>query len=415
MEKLLKLHDELQTFIKENWKSSLKSPTGYLKYKFLDPAAGYDGQLWDWDSFFCATALFDVYEDIGDYIEGCILNFLEYAREDGSVPYVIYADNSKSRALPMFNIKERTAECDFNSIKPLLAQMVMLAYRKKNDKEFVKSVYPKLAKHIAHWENTQMKKGLFVWRSLRGSGSDNHPGIYGRPLNSSAGVELNCFMYMELAAMAEIAGLCGDADGKKMYAAKCEELAREINGHMWDPIDGMYYHLDMLSEKLPSAKQEVIWDVPLKFRMWTCFAPMYVEIAPKEYAERMVKEHLLSKEEFWSDFGIRSMAKNEPAYNTAETGNPSNWQGPIWIVSSYIVFRGLLNYGYIKEATKLCENLLSNLCRDIKANGALHEYYNPETGKSNIGFGFMNWNALAGLMVPELIAEMQGENSDDNI
>jgi hypothetical protein len=89
------------------------------------------------------------------------------------VPYVIFADESKSKALPVFNIKERTAECDFNSIKPLLAQMVMLAYKKNKNPEFVKSVYPKLVKHIAHWENTQKKKGLFVWRSLRGSGSDN--------------------------------------------------------------------------------------------------------------------------------------------------------------------------------------------------------------------------------------------------
>ena len=405
MEKLLQLHNELSDFIKENWRKSLKSPVSFLKYKFLDPAANYQDQLWDWDSFFCATALFDVYDDIGDYIEGCILNFLEYAREDGSVPYVIFADESKSKALPVFNIKERTSECDFNSIKPLLAQMVMLAYKKNKNPEFVKSVYPKLVKHIAHWENTQKKKGLFVWRSLRGSGSDNHPAIYGRPLNSSAGAELNCFMYMELSAMAKIAEMCGDTDGKAEYESKREELGKLINGRMWDPIDGLYYHLDMLSEKLPTATQEVWWDVPLKFRSWTCFFPMYAEIAPKDYAERMVREHLLNRNEFWSDFGIRTLAKNEPIYNTAETSNPSNWQGPIWIVSTYIIFRGLLNYGYIDEAKQLCENLLSNLCRDMRENGALHEYYNPETGKSDIALGFMNWNALAGLMVPELIAK----------
>lgn len=88
------------------------------------------------------------------------------------------------------------------------------------------------------------------------------------------------------------------------------------------------------------------------------------------------------------------MAKNEPAYNTAETSNPSNWQGPIWIISTYIVFKGLLNYGYINEAIKIAENTLKNLYRDICENGAIHEYYNPETGKNDINLGFMNWNAL---------------------
>ena len=406
MQELINLHKEISDFIKSKWKTSLKEPVGNLKYKFLDPAAAYDGQLWDWDSFFCAKALYDVYDDIGDYIEGCLLNFFEYAREDGSVPYVVYSDDSKSNALPMFNIKKRDESCDFNSAKPLLAQMALLAYGKNKNVDFIKSIYEKLAKHIEHWENTQQKKnGLFVWRSLRGSGTDNHPAIYGRPLNSSAGVELNCFMYMELDAMAEIAKICGDSDKKEMYIQKKEKLKNEINGHMWDNIDGMYYHLDMLSEKLPTATQEIEWDVPLKFKMWTCFIPMYANIAPEEYAERMVKEHLLNTNEFWSDYGIRTMAKNEPAYNTRETSNPSNWQGPIWIVSTYIIFKGLLNYGYVEEAEKISKNLLNTLCKDIRKNGAMHEYYNPETGESNIILGFMNWNALAGLMLPEIISE----------
>ena len=129
---------------------------------------------------------------------------------------------------------------------------------------------------------------------------------------------------------------------------------------------------------------------------------MYAGIAPKEYADRMVAEHIMNENEFWSDYGVRTLAKNEPMYTTAETSNPSNWQGPIWIVSSYIIYKGLLNYGYVNEAKRLCENLLANLIRDIEENGAMHEYYNPETGKSNINLGFMNWNALAGIMADEL-------------
>ena len=320
----------------------------------MDPAAAYDGQLWDWDSFFCAKALYDVYDDIGEYIEGCLLNFCEYAREDGSIPYVIYADDSKSNALPMFNIKQRGEDCDFNSAKPVLAQMAMLGYRKNRNAQFVKRIYPKLVKHIEHWENTQKKQhGLFVWRSMRGSGTDNHPAVYGRPLNSSAAVELNCFMVLELEAMAQLADVCGDADGETCFLQKKEKLAQAINEHMWDPIDGAYYHLDMLSQNQRTATQEVGWDVPLKFRTWTCFIPMYARIAPKEYADRLVQEHLLNPNEFWSDYGLRTLAKNEPVYKTIEISNPSNWQGPIWIVSTYILFKGLVNYGYIEEAKRV--------------------------------------------------------------
>lgn len=137
---------------------------------------------------------------------------------------------------------------------------------------------------------------------------------------------------------------------------------------------------------------------------------MHVGIAPKDRAYNMVKEHIMNEDEFLSEFGLRSMAKNEPVYNTVETSNPSNWQGPIWIVSHYIIFKGLLKYGYLDEAAQITANILTCLCNDLEMNNCLHEYYNPETGKSNINSGFMNWNALAGLMVPDIINET-GKNN----
>ena len=128
----------------------------------------------------------------------------------------------------------------------------------------------------------------------------------------------------------------------------------------------------------------------------------------------MVREHIINSGEFWSEYGIRTLAKNEKVYNTEETTNPSNWQGPIWIVSNYIIFKGLINYGYNDIAKKLCKNLLSNLYNDITKNGAMHEYYNPENGSSNINLGFMNWNALAGIMVPELKNSLKKAGSSEN-
>lgn len=390
----------LKQYIKDNGRSSMKEPSGELKYKFLDPAAVYRAQLWDWDSFFCGTALIDVYEDVAEYVKGCVLNFFDHARKDGSVPYVIDVNEEKMFALPSLSITERDEKCDINSIKPLLAQMTLLAGKRFEDTSWIKDNFSKLEKHIAHWEETQKTSiGIFVWRSYRGSGTDNHPALYGRPLNSSAGVEVNCLMYKEYLAMTELKKLCGiesDID----YTAKAEELAECINKYMWDPIDGLYYHQDMLSAKPPLAAQEITWQVPLKFRTWTCFMPMWAGIAPKEYAERL-KEHMMNPEEFYSDYGLRTLAANEPTYSTWEGSNPSNWQGPIWIVATYLMYIGLKNYGYSAEAKKVADNLINMLVDDITQNGCMHEYYNPETGKSNINPGFMNWNALAALMTDD--------------
>lgn len=397
------LHETISAYIAAHWRRSMNEPRGVLAYKFLDPAAAYRGQLWDWDSYFCGLGLQNVYEDISDYVQGCVMNFLSLQRKDGSIPYMITVSDQYMEALPELSMEARDEKSDLNSIKPLLAQMALLARKEGGDDTWLRQSYDGLKRHILHWEQTQQTPcGLFVWRSYRGSGTDNHPGLYGRPLNSSAGVELNCFMCMEYRAMAKIAALCDDAAAVAAYTDKAEKLARVINARMWDPVDEIYYHLDMLSQKPPLARQEVFWNVPLKFKAWTSFMPMYAGVATPEYAGKLVEKHLMNPDEFYSDYGIRTMARNEPIYNTVETGNPSNWQGPIWIVSTYLIFQGLLNYGYYPEAETIARNLLTMLCRDIEENGAMHEYYNPETGTSGINLGFMNWNALAGQMVPAL-------------
>lgn len=414
MEELRLLSDKINTYIKENWRKSMNEPTGILKYKFLDPAADYRGQLWDWDSFFCGLALLDVYDDTFEYIEGCVRNFADNQNVDGSIPYMIDVGEEKdfTYALPKLEKKPRSAESELNSVKPLLAQMTMMTYRKSQRKNFVSEMYPVLKKHISHWENTQRTSiGLFVWRSQRGSGTDNHPAVYGRPLNSSMAVELNCFMYLEYKAMAEIAEELALISESKLYSEKAQMLAKTINEHMWDPIDEIYYHLDALSKNPKLNNQPIAWDVPLKFKMWTAFMPMYAGVAPDAYAAVMVKKHITNPAEFWSEYGIRTMAKNEPAYSTKEMSNPSNWQGPVWIVSTYLVFKGLLNYNYVDEAKLLAKNLLKNLCRDIDENGAMHEYYNPETGNSTMNLGFMNWNALAGCMYSDIKSRL-GESNE---
>lgn len=223
MIKLAELDKFICDYIKANWRNSMNEPVGTLKYKFLDPAADYRGQLWDWDSFFCGMTLIDVYDDTADYLEGCVRNFIDNQADDGSIPYMIDVGEKKdfTYALPVLDRKTRDSKSELNSIKPLLAQMAKMVYEKKKDISFYEDIYPALKRHILHWENTQITNiGLFVWRSQRGSGTDNHPAVYGRPLNSSMAVELNCFMFLEYSTMSSIANEIGKTDDSKIFYDK---------------------------------------------------------------------------------------------------------------------------------------------------------------------------------------------------
>ena len=81
-------------------------------------------------------------------------------------------------------------------------------------------------------------------------------------------------------------------------------------------------------------------------------------------------------------------------YNLRATHNPSNWQGPGCGISNYMVFWGLADYGFDKEARQMAEKTIALFGEDLRRNGMLHEYYDPDTGAPIINPGFQNWNYL---------------------
>jgi putative isomerase len=97
----------------------------------------------------------------------------------------------------------------------------------------------------------------------------------------------------------------------------------------------------------------------------------------------------------------------EKMYSVAASGNPSSWRGPIWGISNYLVFRGLVDYGFDAEAKELAAKTIVLLGRDLERTGVMHENYLPESGEPILNPGFQNWNYL----VLNMIAWMEGRNS----
>jgi putative isomerase len=122
---------------------------------------------------------------------------------------------------------------------------------------------------------------------------------------------------------------------------------------------------------------------------------MWAGIATPEQAERMVKENLLDEKAFWAPAGVRTLSKYEKMYVIKESGNPSCWLGPVWGISNYMVFRGLVKYGFTAEAVELANKNIGLLASDISDSGELHEYYDPESGRPIMNPGFQNWNLLS--------------------
>jgi putative isomerase len=132
---------------------------------------------------------------------------------------------------------------------------------------------------------------------------------------------------------------------------------------------------------------------------------MWPDIATPGEAKRMVEEHFKNEKTLNAAYGIRSMSKLEKMYDLRATGNPSNWRGPIWGISNFIVFKALVIYGYNKEALELAEKTILLFGKDYERFGTLHEYYLPDNGEPVLNKDFQDWNYL----VLNMIAWYEGK------
>ena len=391
----IKRYGELiRNYAKKNYRDCFRAPDGRLKHHFIVPGSCYSNSLWDWDSWLTDLALRKISgdENIFEYEKGCILNFLDHTDACGAIPVFITPEGTAFTIYP--GVK--------NIHKPCLAQHALFVVRENGDSEWLREKFGLFLKYIGWYDkNCLHESGLYVWLDDFAIGVDNDPCTFYRPEKSSASLFLNCLMYRELLAIAELAGLLSLPTVTEEYTARAKALRSAIQECMWDERDGIFYNAD--AGLLPIDKTALLhsgcprhWSTVIqRIEVWACFLPMWAGIATPDQAERMVKEHLLNERNFAAPFGVRTLSKMEKMYAVIKSGNPSCWLGPIWGICNYMVFEGLCNYGYLSEARELAEKTVTLFGKDIEKCGEMHEYYDPESGEGVNNPGFQNWNFLS--------------------
>ncbi len=392
----------------------LRAEGGAFKYPFLTPgSAQYPDILWDWDSWLSDVALQQVLAEKADkaekarvlkYEQGCVLNYLNYGGFDGWVPIILKRDSGTRQQLMA---QEDTYETNMH--KPCLAQHAAFLTRQNGgDAEWLREGFFPLQAFVNRYKNHQRHKatGLYYWNDDMAIGVDNDPSTYMRPAKSSGSIFLNCLMYRERLAVSYLAERLGQAEIGLLYKRDAEELKAAIQKHCWDERDGCFYSVDL--NLLPYEGKPFAADPSIRLHSgyprdydcliqrldsWSGFLALWAEIATPEQAVRIVAR-LQDERSFNAPYGVRTLSKLEKMYNVRASGNPSLWTGPVWGVSNYLVFRGLVKYGYKEEARSLADKTVRLFGRDLERFGALHEYYLPESGEPVLNRGFQNWNYL---------------------
>jgi glycogen debranching enzyme len=110
---------------------------------------------------------------------------------------------------------------------------------------------------------------------------------------------------------------------------------------------------------------------------------MFADIYTPEEAEAVVRIHFHNTETFRAPYGIRTVSKQEPSYRP-----DGFWRGPIWMSVNWFIYRGLVRYGFKKEAAWIRDSSVQLL-----QTAGFREYFNPETGEG-YGADTFTWGTL---------------------
>ena len=402
---------QVSEFILSTFQDTLKEPSGELHHPYISPGGPYATNLWDWDSYWTLYAIFKTYDRRGNaagiealrkYARGTLLNFLEHQGKDGALPIeLMLTDADRFDCLK---------SADNNMAKPFIGQLARLLFEYGQlSKEELEKYLPQIRAYHQCFFNRYLDRrtGLIFCAKDWGLGVDDDPAVWGRPYKSCASLFLNCFLYCDMQAAAELAAVCGDSDTELFEKSNARNIADAIRKYCWDEREKSFFSVDLqcnvnlvqLKNTLLNKNLETFWNcLKLKILSWNCILPFWAGIGTKEQFDAFIRENF-TDDRLRSDYGIRSLSCDESMYAPGvKRGNPSNWLGPLWIIATYLTVETLKKYGHTEEARKQADGCIAMLARDLEKNGTFHEYYLPETGEPVHNPGFMSWNALAALM-----------------
>ncbi len=237
--------------------------------------------------------------------------------------------------------------------------------------------------------------GLYYWEIAMQSGADNNPALnyFKDDSRSFISVDATAFQYAEILSQAAIAEKLGMKDDAERLRAEAALIKANLNKICWNEQDGCYYNVDRDTRE------------QYKRIGYSTFVPLVYRMASEENGRRMIEKYMLSEDHMKSPNGFRSLSKADVDYNNRNIIVPfSNWQGPVWGITSYIYSIGLHHYGFDNEVAWMADKVGSLMAKDLDEFGTMHETYHAETGEplapSNFKYrtddgriqGFVSWN-----------------------
>lgn len=351
--------------------------------------------LFCWDTFF-AGVLASI--DNPDLAHANVVEILREATEDGFVPNVSSGTGRKSRD---------------RSQPPVGSFSILSIYEKYQQKWLLEQCFEALLNWNRWWLKHREKDGYLCWGSTPykpvigdrrepsqqnqrfgaalESGLDNSPMYDEIPFDDKdkhilllADVGLMGLYIADCKALIEIAEILGEVDVKIELKQNSQRISQSLQT-LWSEKDGLF-----LNKRLDTGEFETRLSP-------THFYPLIAKAATESQARRMIDEHFFNPDEFWGEWIMPSIAKNDQAYPEQDY-----WRGRIWAPMNWLVYLGLKNYQNLGDAREaIVEKSKNLLLKEWREKRHIHENYNNETGEGcdvNNSDSFYHWGCLLGMI-----------------
>ncbi len=323
--------------------------------------------LFDWDTYFCALMAAPESRELAYANAFAITN---EATERGFIPNFGAAGDYKSRD---------------RSQPPVGAMTFRELYRRYGEKWILEESFDALLSWNRWFaENRMLENGTMCWGSDAvpqpfalhdvnnhqaaeyESGLDNSPMFDGIAFDAETGlmqladVGLTGLYCMDCEALADIARILGRPEREEI-----EDRGRRADQGMqtlWDAESGMFLNRDLITGALSHRIG------PTNF--YAGFCPSVT----KEQAASLCA-HYFDPAEFYGEFVIPTIARNDPAY-----ADQMYWRGRIWAPTNFLAYLAFRRMGAGEVCRDLSEKSVALILQEWRKFGHIHENYSSDDG-----------------------------------
>lgn len=343
----------------------------------------WGGWILNWDTYFTAA----IYAIDNKYLAySNVIAITNEITEKGFVPNFSAALNNKKswdRSQP-----------------PVGSLITKLIYDKYLENWFLEEVYDKLLSWNRWWPEARDNMGYLSWGSdplpqviesntikaaMYESGLDNSPLFDEAQFSPNAhmlnlaSVDLMSLYIADCKNLAEIADILGHSEDKAELLDRAERYSVKLK-NLWDENKGIYRDLYLSTNEFSPHFAP------------TNFYPLIAGVPTQEQAERMISEHFMNPDEFFGEYMMPSISRDNAAFP-----DNSYWRGRIWAPMNFIVYLGLQNYDLTEASKILADKSNDLLMKEWLEDQRVYENYNSITGEGNDVSNSDGFYTLSGL------------------